>query len=84
MMKLERNRKLRKDVELPIEDSELMTVSEVARGLRVDNTTVRRWAKQGVLEVVILPHLNERQGYRIKHSTYERLLNSPAVPPTGE
>ena len=75
---------MKKNVELPIEDGELMTVSEVASGLRVDNTTVRRWVKQGLLEAVILPHLNERQGYRIKRATYERLLNSPAMPPAGD
>lgn len=54
--------------------SELLTVSEVARILRVDNTTVRRWVKQRVLEAVILPHVNERQGYRIKRETLNRIL----------
>ncbi|MBE3557975.1 MAG: helix-turn-helix domain-containing protein [Ktedonobacteraceae bacterium] len=54
--------------------SELLTVSEVARILRVDDTTVRRWVKQGALEAVILPHLNERQSYRIKRETLDRLL----------
>ena len=29
---------------------ELLTVSEVAKILRVDDTTVRRWVKQGALE----------------------------------
>ena len=29
---------------------ELLTVSEVARRLRVDETTVRRWIKMGSLE----------------------------------
>ena len=54
--------------------SELLTVSEVARILRVDDTTVRRWVKQGVLEAVVLPHVHERQAYRIKHETLEKLL----------
>jgi excisionase family DNA binding protein len=54
--------------------SELLTVSEVARILRVDDTTVRRWVKQGALEAVILPHVNERQGYRIKRETLNRVL----------
>ncbi len=54
--------------------SELLTVSEVAQILRVDDTTVRRWVKQGVLEAVVLPHLNERQAYRIKRTTLDKLL----------
>jgi excisionase family DNA binding protein len=53
---------------------ELLTVSEVARILRVDDTTVRRWVKQGALEAVVLPHVNERQGYRIKKSTLDKVL----------
>ena len=59
--------------------SELLTVSEVARILRVDDTTVRRWAKQGTLEVVILPHVNERQAYRVKRETLDKLLGQAAT-----
>jgi excisionase family DNA binding protein len=47
----------------------LLTVGEVAKILRCDDTTVRRWVKQGVLEAVILPHTNARQVYRIKRET---------------
>lgn len=54
--------------------SDLLTVTEVARVLRCDDTTVRRWIKQGVLEAVILPHVNARQGYRIKRTTLDRVL----------
>jgi excisionase family DNA binding protein len=54
--------------------SELLTVSEVADILRVDNTTVRRWVKQGTFEAVVLPHMNARQAYRIKRETLEKLL----------
>lgn len=54
--------------------SELLTVSEVARVLRVDDTTVRRWAKIGAIEVVILPHKNTRQAYRIKRETLDAML----------
>jgi excisionase family DNA binding protein len=57
---------------------ELLTVAEVAQLLRVDATTVRRWVKLGVLEAVLLPHLNTRQGYRIKRTTLERVLGSSA------
>ncbi|MBE3558542.1 MAG: helix-turn-helix domain-containing protein [Ktedonobacteraceae bacterium] len=56
--------------------SELLTVSEVARILRVDDTTVRRWVKQGALEAVVLPHVNERQAYRIKRETLDRVLGT--------
>jgi excisionase family DNA binding protein len=54
--------------------SELLTVSEVADILRVDDTTVRRWVKQGTLEAIVLPHTNARQAYRIKRETLNRVL----------
>jgi excisionase family DNA binding protein len=53
---------------------ELLTVREVARKLRVDDTTVRRWIKSGALEAITLPHRGARQAYRIKKSTLDRLL----------
>ncbi len=56
---------------------ELLTVKEVARRLRVDDTTVRRWIKAGTLEAVILPHRGKREPYRIKKSTLDRVLNPP-------
>ncbi len=56
--------------------SDLLTVSEVARIFRVDDTTVRRWVKQGTLEAVPLPKRGIRQGYRIKRETIDRLLGS--------
>jgi excisionase family DNA binding protein len=56
--------------------SDLLAVSEVARILRVDDTTVRRWVKQRVLEAVILPHISERQAYRIKRETLNRVLGT--------
>jgi excisionase family DNA binding protein len=54
--------------------NELLTVSEVAEILRVDDTTVRRWVKIGALEAVVLPHVNKRQAYRIKRETLNKLL----------
>jgi excisionase family DNA binding protein len=54
--------------------NDLLTVAEVAQVLRVDDTTVRRWIKQGVLDAVVLPHIHERQGYRIKREILEKLL----------
>ncbi len=56
--------------------NDLLTVSEVAEILRVDDTTVRRWVKQGVLEAVVLPHVNTRQAYRIKRETLNRVLGA--------
>jgi excisionase family DNA binding protein len=55
---------------------ELLTVREVARRLRVDDTTVRRWIKSGALEAITLPHKGRRQAYRIKKSTLDMLLSS--------
>ena len=54
---------------------DLLTVREVAKRLRVDDTTVRRWIKSGALEAITLPHRGKRQAYRIKQSTLEALLN---------
>ena len=59
------------------EEADLLTVSEVARQLRVDDTTVRRWIKNGVLEAITLPHRGTRQAYRIRRSTLNTLLASP-------
>ena len=56
---------------------ELLTVKEVARFLRVDHKTVRRWIKIGALDVIILPHQGERQAYRVKKSTLDTLLEVP-------
>jgi excisionase family DNA binding protein len=53
----------------------LFTVHEVADILRVDDTTVRRWIKNGVLEAVRLPHLHKRESYRIRQETVETLLS---------
>ena len=64
-----------------VEDTEeLLTVREVARRLRVDDTTVRRWIKSGALEAITLPHRGKRQAYRVKKSTLDALLKSPHLP----
>ena len=55
---------------------ELLTVHEVAEVLRVDDTTVRRWIKNGVLEAVRLPHLNKRESYRVRQATLDKLLKA--------
>jgi excisionase family DNA binding protein len=55
---------------------DLLTVREIAKRLRVDDTTVRRWIKSGALEAITLPHRGKRQAYRIKRSTLDMLLNA--------
>ncbi|HVB23250.1 MAG TPA: helix-turn-helix domain-containing protein [Ktedonobacteraceae bacterium] len=57
--------------------TDLLTVREVAKQLRVDDTTVRRWIKNGILEAITLPHRGLRQAYRIRRSTLDKLLESP-------
>jgi excisionase family DNA binding protein len=52
----------------------LLTIAEVAKRLRVDSTTVRRWISTGTLEAVTLPHVNKRQSYRVKSSTLAGVL----------
>lgn len=58
---------------------DLLTVREVARRLRVDDTTVRRYIKHGVLEAITLPHRGLRQAYRIRQSTLDRVLGTTAT-----
>lgn len=58
------------------QEETLYTVSEVAKRLRVDTTTVRRWISIGVLDAVILPHRGKRQAYRIRERTLDKLLQS--------
>jgi excisionase family DNA binding protein len=62
--------------------SELLTIQEVARILRVDDTTVRRWVKRGAMEAVVLPCVGLRQAYRVKRETVDKLLgegNEPTI-----
>ena len=58
-----------------MQQSTLLTCPEVAEALRVDDATVRRWIKRGVLEAVLLPAPGNRKQYRVKHSTLAMLLN---------
>jgi excisionase family DNA binding protein len=56
-------------------DRQLLTVSEVARRLRVDSTTVRRWIKEGALDAILLPGKQNKK-YRIDQETLDGLLNN--------
>jgi len=60
-------------------NEELLTVREVARQLRVDDTTVRRWLKSGALEAIVLPHPGNRMSYRIKQTTLDNLMKEKTV-----
>ncbi len=53
---------------------DLLTVTEVAELLRVDQTTVRRWIKNQALPAVLLPHVGKRQAYRVHRSTIATIL----------
>ena len=57
------------------ENSDLLTVREVAEQLRVDDTTVRRWIKSGALEAVPLPSSSAHQVFRIKRETLDALMD---------
>ena len=59
--------------------SDLLTVHEIAEQLRVDDTTVRRWIKNGVLKAVCLPHAGKRCAYRINRETLNALLVSTTI-----
>ncbi len=61
--------------EEPDQSGNLLTVHEVAQQLRVDDTTVRRWIKSGVLDAVALPHSGKRCGYRVRKHTLIALFN---------
>ena len=54
----------------------ILTVHEVAKALRVDDTTVRRWIKQGVLEAISLPHVARRQSYRIRQVSIDAIMEN--------
>lgn len=58
----------------------LLTVSEVAKMLRVDATTVRRWIASGALASIHLPARGKRQSYRIAEATVRALLGLQELP----
>jgi len=76
-----RTRQDREELKVPAGD-ELLTVHEVAHLLRVDDTTCRRWIKEGILEAITLPHPRKRQAYRIKKSVIDEITTSRKVEPS--
>ncbi len=62
------------------QSDDLLTVREVARRLRVDDTTVRRWIKSGALEAITLPHRGKRRGYRVRKLILDSLFDTTISP----
>jgi excisionase family DNA binding protein len=54
------------------DDDDLLTVQEVARRYRVDDSTVLRWIKSGALEAITLPVRGKRQVFRVKKSALRK------------
>lgn len=63
-----------------LQSEELLTVQEVATYLRVDDTTVRRWIKNGTMDAIKLPHRGKRETYRILRSTLTAILEYTVLP----
>lgn len=61
------------------DDDPLLTDREVAQRLRVVPTTVRNWAKGGLIDVIILPYKNRRNAYLIRTSTLDGLITPPSM-----
>lgn len=61
------------------EAQDLLTVHEIGQILRVDDTTVRRWIKNGILDAIALPHQGKRQAYRVKNTVLDALLQTTTV-----
>ena len=57
---------------------ELLTLREVARALRVDSVTVRRWIKYDILAAIELPGRGVHRIFRIRQSTLDALLAGSA------
>ena len=59
------------------EETDLLTVKEFAQALAIDETTVHKWIKAGLVETVALPRrAGGRTYHRIKRSTLHDILNS--------
>ena len=59
------------------QDDVLLTVGEVAKLLRVNASTIRRWIATGTLQAVALPGSGKRQSYRIRQQTLDTILQPP-------
>lgn len=59
---------------------DLLTVVEVAKHLRVDPTSVRRWIHEGHLDAIRLPGNGKYTKFRIKRETLERIVGKKEQP----
>jgi excisionase family DNA binding protein len=57
-------------------DSELMTPAEVRRALRIGQTTLSRWTRDGLITAVELPG----GGRRYRRSMVDAILAGPPAP----
>lgn len=59
-------------------NTELLTIKEVAQTLRVDPSTVKRWIEGGALQAIALPRRSShgKMRYRIRRSTLDTLLST--------
>lgn len=55
---------------------ELLTVQDVAKRLKVNPETVRRWLRAGSMKGTLL---GDRAGYRIPESEVDRLLSGGSL-----
>ncbi|GAC1662327.1 MAG: hypothetical protein PVS3B3_33450 [Ktedonobacteraceae bacterium] len=55
---------------------ELMTMQEVAQILRMDEATVRRWARSGIIDVIELPRVKKNTRYRMRRTAFDAMLNN--------
>ncbi len=66
-----------------IDQNPFLTIAEVAKLLRVDYTTVRRWVQNGLIAATVLPTRGRRHVYRIWRTEVEKILGA-SIPPQSE
>ena len=57
-------------------NDDLMTMREVARQLRMDEATVRRWAHSGIIDVIRLPQAGPNVRYRMRRTAFDALFEN--------
>lgn len=66
---------------MPELSGKVYTVEDVARRLRVDSTSVRRWCTTGVLtegrDFFVLPHAGKRRVIRFTQEQFDRIVGNP-------
>lgn len=60
----------------------LYTITEVARRVRVDPSTVRRYIRRGLVRSIPLPHTGNRITHRIPQSSLDAMLAASLEPPS--